>query len=655
MQYMRKLPIILADVGLIAAAFTLSFLFRFDFHLPAEMRPLYWQGLCVILLIKPLIFCFSGLYRSLWQYASLHDAVNIFRVVSIASLSATFVIALARHFAPFPRSIIVMDWILLMFLVAASRVGLRAYREISRPARNDRKRRTLMIGAGEAGSLLLKEIRRQAGSTFDVVCIVDDDAAKKGMKLNGIPVLGTQEDLPSLVVDLGIEEIIIAIPSARGKTLRAIVDNCKKTGVRFRTLPAFGDIMDGKVSVSQIRDVEIHDLLGREPVEIDEAGIFGYLTTRKVLVSGAAGSIGSEICRQVARFRPGKLILLDNAETPLFYLERELAERFPDLEIIPLVSDIRNRGKIDAIFNEFRPDAVFHAAAYKHVPMMEDHPEEAVTNNVGGTCIMADAAHRVGVRNFVLVSTDKAVNPTSVMGATKRVAEIYVQALAARSSTRFTTVRFGNVLGSNGSVIPLFMEQIKKGGPVTVTDPEVVRYFMTIPEATRLVLQAGCLGKGGEIFVLDMGEPVRIKDLAEELIKLSGFTPYEDIDIVYSGLRPGEKLFEELLIEGEGIMPTSHGKIRVAAAVEADLAVVSTELAQLLRHAEKADIMGIKNSLCMLIMEFTPSSRFSCQALLSQQRPLRDHLPKQNHAAVTAKILPLRSNVKGHGLTANSH
>ena len=655
MQHKRKLLIFLVDVGLIAAAFTLSFLFRFDFHLPPDLRPLYWEGLCVVLLIKPLIFCCSGLYRSLWQYASLHDAVNIFRVVSIASLIATFAIALARHFTPFPRSIIAMDWILLMFLVAASRVGLRAYREVTRPSRDDRKRRALMVGAGEAGSLLLKEIRRQAGSTFDVVCIVDDDAAKKGMKLNGIPVLGTQEDLPSLVSEHDIEEIIIAIPSARGKTLRAIVDNCKKTGVRFRTVPTIGDIMDGKVSVSQIRDVEIHDLLGREPVVIDEAGIFGYLTTRTVLVSGAAGSIGSEICRQVSRFRPGKLILLDSAETPLFYIARELNERFPDLEIIPLMSDIRNRDKIDTVFDEFRPDVVFHAAAYKHVAMMEEHPAEAVTNNVGGTRIMADAAHRTGVRNFVLISTDKAVNPTSVMGATKRVAEIYVQALAARSPTRFTTVRFGNVLGSNGSVIPLFMEQIEKGGPVTVTDPDVVRYFMTIPEATRLVLQAGCLGRGGEVLVLDMGEPVRIRDLAEELIRLSGFTPYDDIDIVYTGLRPGEKLYEELLIDGEGIMLTSHEKIRVAAAVEIDFRTASAELAQLLRHAEKGDIMGIRNSLCQLITEFTPSNKFSCQALLNQQRPLRDHLAVKNQTATTAKVLPLRPEIGGHNLTVNSH
>ncbi|MRR07489.1 MAG: polysaccharide biosynthesis protein, partial [Deltaproteobacteria bacterium] len=347
-----------------------------------------------------------------------------------------------------------------------------------------------------------------------------------------------------------------------------------------------------------------------QPVTLDEQGIGAYLTGKRVLVTGAAGSIGSEICRQVARFRPAKIVLFESAETPLFFLEKELVEAHHDLRLIPIIGDIRNRERVEMVFEEFMPEVVFHAAAYKHVPMMEYNPVEAVSNNVGGTKILAETAHRFGVANFVMISTDKAVNPTNIMGATKRVAEMYVQALSRNSQTRFTTVRFGNVLGSNGSVIPIFKEQIKNGGPVTVTDPEVIRYFMTIPEATQLVLQAGCIGNSGEIFVLDMGEPVRIVELAEELIRLSGLVPYDDVDIVFTGLRPGEKLFEELLIEGEGIKPTSHDKIKVAAAVESDLASIDEKLAALLNRARMSDIAGIMDLLRTIVVEFRPNYQF---------------------------------------------
>jgi len=327
----------------------------------------------------------------------------------------------------------------------------------------------------------LQELRRQQVCTYDIIGFVDDDSLKQGMYLNCVPVVGTQEDIQVLVNKFGIEEIIIAIPSVRGKAIRAIVERCTKAGVRFKTVPSIGEIIEGNISISQIKDVEIDDLLGRPPVVLDEQGIGSYLTNMTVLVSGAAGSIGSELCRQVARFKPARLIILDHAETPLFYIERELKAKLPGICIIPVLCDIRNKGKIEMVFAEFTPDVVFHAAAYKHVSAMEDNPMEAVSNNIGGTRIMADAANRFGVKDFVMISTDKAVNPTNVMGASKRVAEIYVQALSRRSSTNFSTVRFGNVLGSNGSVIPIFMEQIKKGGPVTVTDPDVVRYFMTIP------------------------------------------------------------------------------------------------------------------------------------------------------------------------------
>jgi FlaA1/EpsC-like NDP-sugar epimerase len=642
----KCLPLFFVDAILIVAAYTLSFMLRFDFQLPVGMRVLFWQGLCVVLFIKPALFCCAGFYRNLWQYASIQDAVKIFKAVTLAAPIVMSVIVFSTLFASFPRSIIVLDWILLFFLVSISRLGLRVYREMTPAAESCKRRKTLIIGAGEAGSLLLKETRRQAGSSYDVIGFVDDDDRKQGMLLNGVPVFGKLESLQMLVGKHGVEEIVIAIPSAGGKAMRNIVEKCENTGVRFRTLPAIGDIMEGRISISQIKAVSIDALLGREPVVINEASICNYLTGKIVLVTGAAGSIGSEICRQVAGFQPGRLILLDNAETPLFFIERELTGRYPDLEILPVLGDIKNKEKIERVFAELMPQVVFHAAAYKHVPMMEYNPTEAVTNNIGGTKTVADAAHRFGVSDFVMISTDKAVNPTNVMGASKRAAEMYVQALCRESSTNFITVRFGNVLGSNGSVIPLFMEQIKKGGPVTVTDPDVVRYFMTIPEATRLVLQAGCLGKGGEIFILDMGEPVRIKDLAEQLIKLSGLVPYEDIDIVFCGLRPGEKLFEELLIEGEGIMPTMHDKIRVAAAVNADLDVVQSHIARLLKLADQADMVGIVHSLRRLVLEFTPSFRLSSQEY--KQRMSHNRIPRKTQSATTAKILPLRANIADH-------
>jgi len=650
-KYVKGMLVLMVDVALIALAFSLAFLLRFDFHLPVNERELFLEALCLSLLTKPAVFLCLGFYRNIWRYASIQDAVKIVKAVSLSSLAAAFVIAFYNHFAPFPRSIIVLDWFLLLTLVSASRLAWRFWRDINLTSKQVKGRRALIVGAGKAGSLLLQEFRRQQVCAYDIIGFVDDDQLKQGMYLNSVPVVGTQEDIQALVNKFGIEEIIIAIPSVRGKAIRAIVERCTKAGVRFKTVPSIGEIIDGNISISQIKDVEIDDLLGRPPVVLDEQGIGNYLTNMTVLVSGAAGSIGSELCRQVARFRPEKLIVLDHAETPLFYIERELKAKYPSMCIIPVLCDIRNKGKIEMVFAEFTPDVVFHAAAYKHVSAMEDNPMEAVSNNIGGTRIMADAANRFGVKDFVMISTDKAVNPTNVMGASKRVAEIYVQALSRRSATNFSTVRFGNVLGSNGSVIPIFMEQIRKGGPVTVTDPNVVRYFMTIPEAAQLVLQAGCLGKGGEIFVLDMGEPVRIVDLAVELIKLSGLVPYEDIDVVYTGLRPGEKLYEELLIAGEGIMPTIHEKIRIAAAVAKNLDVVNAELNHLLTIAKDADLAGIVHCLRRLVTDFTPS-----QHIINSSQRLRTELPpEKDTASSTAKIIHFHARNANQNSTAAKH
>ena len=642
----RRILVFFVDILLIFISYCLSFYLRFDFFIPPNYQETFFRGLWFVLAIKPLVFLVSGMYRSLWSYASVQDALEIFKVITISTVMAVFSIMYMHDFEKFPRSIFILDWCFLIVLVAASRLVWRFYREkyllIEQIGlRNGKGKRTLIVGAGDAGCLLLKEIRKQRSDEYRVVGFVDDDQSKQRMLLHRVPVLGSIDHLKALVRKHKIEEIIVAIPSAHGKTLKRIVASCEKAKVHVKTLPGISDIIDGKVAVSQIKNVDIEDLLGREPVVLDEAGISGYLTGKKVLVTGAAGSIGSEVCRQVARYKPAKIILFDNAETPLFYIEKELSAGFPDVPIVPVVADVRNRTRIEMVFEEFLPQVVFHAAAYKHVPMMEYNPVEAVTNNIVGTRKLADAAHMFKVDNFVMISTDKAVNPTNVMGASKRAAELYIQSLAPHSGTRFTTVRFGNVLGSNGSVIPIFKEQIAKGGPVTVTHRDVIRYFMTIPEATQLVLQAGCIGKGGEIFVLDMGEPGRIVDLAEELIRLSGFTPYDDIDIVFTGLRPGEKLYEELLVEGEGIKPTAHPKIKVAGAVRVEHGAIAHALGVLHEHACASDIVAIFRELQQLIPEFTPKYSFQGTAPVLFQRVRPDLFPPAS-VADERKILPLR-------------
>jgi FlaA1/EpsC-like NDP-sugar epimerase len=569
------------------------------------------------------------MYRNIWRYASLQDAYEILKVVTFSSLVSAFVLVFMDGPFALPRSIYVLDWFMLFALVATSRLVWRVYREMKFIPSLRKGRRTLIIGAGAAGNLLLKEIRKQASSPYNVVGFVDDDLDKRGLRLSGVRVLGGTNRLRALVRTHRIEEVIFAIPSGDSPLMRRVIANCERAKARFKTLPGITAIIDGKVSISQIKSVEIEDLLGRDPVVLDQTAIRNYLTDKRVLVTGAAGSIGSEICRQVARFSPAKIVLFDNAETPLFFMEKELAASCPELRIIPVVGDVKNRDRVEAVFDQFCPEVVFHAAAYKHVAMMEYNPVEAILNNVMGSRIVADAADKFKVHNFVMVSTDKAVNPTNVMGASKRSAEIYVQALAANSKTRFTTVRFGNVLGSSGSVIPLFKEQIRQGGPVTVTDKDVVRYFMTIPEASQLVLQAGCIGKGGEIFVLDMGDPVRIVSLAEELIRLSGLVPYKDIDIHFTGLKPGEKLFEELLIEGEGIKPTTHKKIRVMAPVETDLRRVTASLDGLLELARISDIAGLLKSLKEVVPEFEPRYNFEVAPPVSFQRVRPDLFPPQ--------------------------
>ena len=643
----RRLLVFLVDVVFITTAYVSAFLLRFDFNVSRiEGDPnLFLPGFIVVLAVKPLVFLSSKLYRSLWRYASLQDAVEIFKTVFCASVVSFGLLLFFNRTQPFSQAIVILDWLLLFAMMSASRLAWRTYRETYIIPRSGRDRRTssrtLIVGAGDAGNLLLREIRKQHDSPYGVIGFLDDDPAKQGMRLNGVPVLGALDTLCDMVRKHRIEKVVIAMPSVGKRKIREIVRSCDKARVRVKTLPGIGELIQGQVSVSHIKDVEIEDLLGREQVQLDEAGIRRYLAGKKVLVTGAGGSIGSEICRQVARFAPAKIVLLDNAETPLFHIDKELTAAWPGLRVIPVLGSVKDAPRVEEVFKEFRPEVVFHAAAYKHVPMMEFNPVEAITNNIGGTRILADTADRYRVADFVMISTDKAVNPTNTMGASKRVAELYVQALAARgSTTRFTTVRFGNVLGSNGSVIPMFKEQIKKGGPVTVTDPRVVRYFMTIPEATQLVLQAGCLGKGGEIFVLDMGEPVLIRELAEELIKLSGLVPYVDIDIRFTGLRPGEKLYEELLLEGEGIKPTLHEKIRVLAAVTHDPAWLAWELKKLFAEAEAFRIDGVMASLRRLVPEFSPAYHFDGEAPPAFQQLRPDLFPVESLPHRSSERLP---------------
>lgn len=618
----RRFLVFLLDLVFIVSAYLLAYLLIFDFQIDKQPE-LVTTILPIVVVCKVTVFLCSRLYRSMWKYASLPDAFEICKTVTLASITSLFAILMLRQYQHFSRVIFLLDWGILFGMVTGSRLTWRVYREMYVIPRMKSGPHTLIVGAGEAGNQLLHEIRKSPKANFNVLGFVDDDPSKTGMHLGGVKVLGDTNQLSRLALDLEVEQVIIAIPSARGSDVRSIIRRCENANVHFKILPGISDLISGKVEVSQIKDVEIDDLLGREPARLDERAISSYLEGKRVLVTGAGGSIGSEICRQVARFAPHKIVLLDSAETPLFLIERELSAKYPELMLVPVIADVRNRDRLECLFEEFTPEVVFHAAAYKHVPLMEYNPIEAVTNNIGGSRNLADMADRFGVRDFVMISTDKAVNPTNVMGASKRAAECYIQAIAALSSTKFTTVRFGNVLGSNGSVIPTFMEQIKNGGPVTVTDPKVVRYFMTIPEASQLVLQAACLGQSGEIFVLDMGEPMPILELAEQLIRLSGLEPYEDIDITFTGLRPGEKMYEELLIDGENVLNTSHEKIRVLDATSSCSAFCAGDLELLFAAADKNDIVEILNELQRLVTEFIPTYHFkgSPPAAFCRMRP----------------------------------
>jgi FlaA1/EpsC-like NDP-sugar epimerase len=570
----RKAIIIGSHIGVFACSLLISFLVTSNMQFKSDwLLNQYPQLLIAFILIKLGVFGLFKQFRGWWRYAGITDLISIGK----ASLVSTLVIVIlwfammnTASLRPFmadiadvSQGVFILDMFFTLLLLGGLRMLVRLYYEEFRRVESSQLKRFLIIGAGNAGEALLREIHRMAVAQYEVIGFVDDDPAKHGMSIHDIPVLGTVDELPRICKENEIEEIAIAMPSATHQQMRHVVQVCEGTKIRFRTVPSITDIASGKFKVSQIRDVDINDLLGREVVQLDLDVIEEFIKNKVILVTGAGGSIGSEMCRQVCNFKPALLLLIEQAENALFFIERELRQSFPDVPMQDIICDITDEDRVNTIFERFRPQVVIHAAAHKHVPLMELNPGEAIKNNVKGTRTVADAADRYGSTNFVMISTDKAVNPTSIMGSTKRIAEMYIQDLNRTSKTAFVTVRFGNVLGSNGSVVPIFKAQIAGGGPLTVTHPEMRRYFMTIPEASQLVLQAASMGKGGEIFVLDMGEPVKIVDLARELITLSGFRPGEDIEIKFTGLRPGEKLFEELSIKGEDMLPTRHPKIGV--------------------------------------------------------------------------------------------
>ncbi len=571
----RRPLILLSHIVVFAASLMLSFLLARNLQFQRSwLVEQYPPLLLFFIIIKLMVFGLFKQYRGWWRYVGISDLIGILRACLVSTVIIVvlwFTVVLQvdsvrrylQNIADVAQSIFLLDMFGTFLLLAGLRMVVRLYHEEYRAVEAGRLKRLLIVGAGDAGEELLRAIHHQRVAQYDVVGFIDDDPAKQGTLIHGLAVLGTVDELPKVCEAHNIEEIAIAMPSATHSQVRRVIRLCEGTKIRFRTVPSITDIASGKFKVSQIRDVDINDLLGREAVELDLDLIEAFASDKTILVTGAGGSIGSEMCRQLCNFRPKLLLLVEQAENPLFYIERELRQKFPQVTIKAVICDITDKGRVEGIFEECKPEVVIHAAAHKHVPLMELNPGEAIKNNVIGTQVVAEAADKYGTVNFVMISTDKAVNPTSLMGSSKRIAEMHIQDLSRTSKTHFVTVRFGNVLGSDGSVVPIFNKQIAEGGPVTVTHPEMKRYFMTIPEASQLVLQAATMGKGGEIFVLDMGEPVKIVDLARELITLSGFRPGEDIELVFTGPRPGEKLFEELSIKGEDMQPTRHPKIAI--------------------------------------------------------------------------------------------
>jgi len=606
------------QLALFALGALSAFLLRFDFSVPRQYLPHLWIVLGLLMVAKGLVFQMFGLDRGWWRYVSVPDLLRLCTGNVVGSLVASIGILMLVP-AGFPRSLYILDFLLCTLLTGGARLTARVIFELSRNSNPTGAKRTLIYGAGSAGVTLLREIRQSPALAYEIAGFVDDDPAKSGRMIHRARVLGGGQSLGEIVRAREIEMILIAVPGATGPQMTAILEHCHNAGVAYKTIPALADVIESAGLVSQIRNVAVEDLLGRNPIQLDQTEISGRIENKIVVVTGAAGSIGSELCRQIARFRPAGIVAFECAESALFYLEREMHETFPEVPFHPEIGDIRDLQRLHEVFAQYQPSILYHAAAYKHVPMMESHAFEAVENNVIGTCNVALAAAQHHIADFVMISSDKAVRPTSVMGATKRIAELLINRLKVEG-TNYVSVRFGNVLGSNGSVIPIFKQQISARKPLTITHPDMRRYFMTIPEAAQLVLQASTMGHGGEIFVLDMGEPVRIVDLARNLILLSGLRPDIDIPIQYTGVRPGEKLYEELAHMEEETLPTYHPKIKIFAHSGAEQPIVET-IQQLRFFCSTRDLPGLILQMKSLVPDYNPSTQI-LQSVIQPAAPV---------------------------------
>ena len=595
--------VFLHDLLWIPLAVLLAYWVRFNL---TPIPHLYFSGMLLIMAMAvpfhAVTLWIFGCYRGIWRYASLPDLMRIIKSVVLGAI-ATFIGAfLFERLQGVPRSVLVLYPILLALGLGSSRMLYRVLKDRWMSFGDPAAARALIVGAGRAGELLIRDLRRHG--PFLPVALVDDASDKQGHEVQGVRVRGRLDDITRLVRAYDVNIVLIAMPSASRQTMDRVVQVCNEVKVPCRTLPSLSELADGRVEVSRLRPVTVEDLLGRDPVVLDSRAISDFLRGKRVLVTGGGGSIGAELCRHISRHDPAMLVVMDNSEYNLYRIDQELVDLVPSLVFTSALGNVQDAAAVEALFTQLKPEIIFHAAAYKHVPIVEENIAEGIRNNIFGTRVIADAALRHGADKFVLISTDKTVNPTNVMGTTKRVAELYCQALNREDSTHFVTTRFGNVLASNGSVVPLFERQIATGGPVTVTDPDITRYFMTIHEAASLIMQAGAIGRGGEIFVLDMGEPVRIRDLAEKLIQLSGLRPYQDIQIVYTGLRPGEKMHEELFYTREELQGTTHPKLLLANAVPAALAALSSEIDRL--QETVTDPERARAALRALVPEFTP-------------------------------------------------
>ena len=620
--YLNFFVVLCSDLFLLAGSLYIAHLIRFEFNIPAYFMDTCIRMLPFVLITKIFCFYFFDLYRGMWRYTSIQDLLNIIKAASTSTLLIMCFILIRYHFIGFSRSVFLIDWCLTILFISGFRLGVRIYFEYfaekgARPSiqislsrlfkeKSGDIKNLLIIGAGDGGEKIYREIQANAGLRYRVVGFLDDNLAKIGKKIHGVPVLGRINEIEKAAGKVKADEALIAIPSASGTQMRKIVEHCKNGGIEFKTIPGYGELINGRVTINSIREVAYRDLLGREIIKLEEEKIGAYLKDRNVLVTGAGGSIGSELCRQICRFQPEKIILFERAESPLYAIELELKQNFKNVDVVPVLADIQDKNQLNKAFEGHQPNIVFHAAAYKHVPMLEIQPWKAIDNNVVGTKNLMEVSTENNVARFVFVSTDKAVRPANVMGASKRLAETMVQSQngCGLSQTRFMIVRFGNVVGSVGSVVPLFKKQITGGGPVTVTHPDVTRFFMTIPEACQLILQAGAMGNGGEIFILDMGTPIKIDDMARDLIRLSGFEPEVDIKIEYTGLRPGEKLYEELITDGENIVPTRHEKIMVLKGIECDLELLNGKIDELVVFAAEQDGEKVKSKLKEIVPEY---------------------------------------------------